>query len=63
MQDEKFYMEKECFMCYSKVPAEGVVIRKEIVEEFEAYKCKTFRFKTKESKELDKGIENIEDNQ
>ncbi len=63
MQDEKFYMEKECFMCYSKVPAEGVVIRKEIVEAFEAYKCKTFRFKTKESKELDKGIENIEDNQ
>ncbi len=62
MTDAGFYMEKECFMCKDPVPTEGVVIRKETLE-LEAYKLKCFRFRAAETKELDEGNENIEDNQ
>lgn len=56
---EGLYLEKDCNMCINKVPAEGIVIR--ISDE--AYKMKSFAFYQRETKELDSGIINLEDNQ
>lgn len=56
---EKFN-EKDCFMCKNVVPEEGCVIRLEDLW-LEAFKCKSERFYAYETKELDKGISNIED--
>ena len=54
------YNEKDCYMCKSKVPEEGIVVIRES-DHFEAFKLKSFRFLQRESDELDKGIENMED--
>lgn len=54
------YNEKDCFMCSTPQPEEGVVIRIE-GNDFEAYKAKSNRFYEKETKQLDKGESNIED--
>ena len=56
------YNEKDCFMCNNKVPEEGCVIRIE-KNEFEAYKCKSERFYERETKLLDKGETDIEEQQ
>ena len=56
------YLERDCHMCKNKVPMEGVVLRKEGIW-CEAYKLKSFRFLELETKQLDKGELNIEDNQ
>jgi hypothetical protein len=59
---EKEYTEKDCFKhLNSKVPEEGIVIRKESIFNFEAYKLKSFRFLEKETKELDRGEVDIEE--
>ena len=58
---EKDFNEKLCFMCENKVPEEGVVLRKESLFHCESYKLKSFAFLEAESKELDKGEKNIED--
>lgn len=60
---EEKYNEKDCFMCNNKVPEEGIVLRKEKLFGFEAYKLKSFRFLEFETKQLDKGEVNIEDNE
>lgn len=60
---EETYNEKDCFMCKNTVPEEGIVVRKEKLFEFEAYKLKSFRFLEHETKQLDKGETNIEDNE
>lgn len=54
------YLEQDCYMCKNKLPAEGVVIRREsnIVE---AFKFKSFRFLERETKMLDKGEADIEE--
>ena len=52
---------KDCFLHNTGVPEEGIVIRKDRLYGFEAYKLKSFRFLELESKELDKGEENIEE--
>lgn len=54
------FLEKDCSMCKNKLPAEGIVIRKEI-NELEAYKFKSFRFLERETKQLDKGEVDIEE--
>ena len=54
------YNEKDCYMCNNKVPEEGCVIRIE-GNTIEAYKAKSNAFYELETKELDKGIINIED--
>ena len=54
------YTEKECFICKNKVPEEGVVLRKESPFHFEAYKLKSFSFLEYETKQLDKGVEDME---
>lgn len=56
-------IEKDCPYCNNKVPFEGYVIRKVNTMDFEAYKLKSFLFLKKETEQLDKGEENIEDNQ
>jgi hypothetical protein len=56
------YLERDCYICSNKVPAEGVCIRKEI-NYIEVYKAKAFKFRNAETVSLDKGEENIEDNQ
>lgn len=59
--DKEFFMEMNSPDCVNKVPHEGIVIKKEdgIAH---AWKLKTFAFMNREQKELDKGIENVEDN-
>jgi hypothetical protein len=47
------HLEKRCFMCNNKVPAEGVVVRKENAPTFTAYKLKSMKFLEKETKDLD----------
>jgi len=60
---ETMYNEKDCYMCVNKVPEEGIVLRIEKLEEYEAYKLKSKRFLLKESDLQEKDISNIEDNQ
>lgn len=57
------YLEKDCHICKNKVPAEGIVVLREKLYEYDAFKLKSFRFLEKERDELDKEIVNIEDNQ
>lgn len=60
---EADYNEKQCFMSKNSVPEEGIVVRKESLFNCESYKLKSFAFLEKESKDLDKGVVNIEDSQ
>jgi hypothetical protein len=55
-QLEKDYNDKDCFMCKNSVPEEGIVIRKESLFSFDAYKLKSFRFMEWESSQLDNGV-------
>lgn len=54
------YNDKDCYICKNKVPEEGCVIRIE-GDEFEAYKCKSEAFYRLETKMLDKGEVDIEE--
>lgn len=54
------FNEKDCHMCTNKVPEEGCVIRVEELD-FKSYKQKSNRFYELETKLLDKGESNIED--
>ena len=53
------YLEKDCDICVNKVPAEGIVLRKETLD-IDVYKHKSFRFKAQESELLDTGEVDIE---
>jgi len=55
------YLEENCKWCVNKVPAEGIVVRRDGLETYSAYKLKAKRFLERETKMLDKGEENIED--
>lgn len=59
----KQYTDKDCFMCKSKMPEEGICIRNESSHTtlFKAFKLKSFRFLQIESAEMDAGESNIED--
>lgn len=54
-------MEKDCLECNNKIPAEGLVVRKDGQTTFSAYKLKSKLFLLGEAKELDKEEINIED--
>jgi hypothetical protein len=59
------YLEKNCEMCVNKVPDEGIVLRKEVID-IEPYKYKSFAFKLRETKNADAGeidLETIESEQ
>ena len=55
------FLEKDCDMCVNNVPAEGIVLRVDDSFDFEAYKHKSFKFREYETKQLDKGESNMED--
>lgn len=57
-----FNMEKNCEHCANKVPAEGIVVRKDGLPTFSAYKLKSKLFIKGESEAMDAGEVNIEDN-
>jgi hypothetical protein len=57
------YNENDCYMCTNKVPEEGIVLRVEKLEEYEAYKLKSKRFVFMESVSQENEETNIEDNQ
>jgi RNA ligase (TIGR02306 family) len=56
----KRWTEKDCYICQNKVPEEGIVLRKEGLFGFEAYKLKSFRFLQHETEMLDNGEVDIE---
>lgn len=64
---QKFFLEKDCYMCKNPVPEEGIVLRIE-KEDYDAFKLKSFRFSCRESDELDsqdadiESIESVEEN-
>lgn len=58
-QCKKKYAEKDCYMCKSKLPEEGCVVRIE-GQDLEVFKCKSTRFLENETKQLDKGEIDIE---
>ncbi len=60
---ESTYNEKDCYMCVNKVPEEGIVLRVERLEQYEAYKLKSKRFLLMESDEQENNLVNLEDNQ
>lgn len=60
---EKDYNEKKCYMCVNKVPEEGIIVRVERLEQYEAYKLKSKAFLLMESMEQEEEVSNIEDNQ
>jgi hypothetical protein len=59
---KKKYNEKDCYMCINKVPEEGCVVRLDNKFNYEAFKQKSTRFFEDETKMLDKGIIDIEEN-
>jgi hypothetical protein len=59
---KKKYNEKDCYMCINKVPEEGCVVRLDNKFNYEAFKQKSTRFFEGETKMLDKGIIDIEEN-
>lgn len=56
------YLEGDSVLCNNKVPEEGIVLRRE-VSNIDVYKLKSNRFLQKETKELDKGVIDIESEQ
>jgi len=60
-QLERDYTEKDCYMCSNTVPEEGIVLRVENLESYEAYKLKSKRFILMESDQQESGTGNIED--
>lgn len=57
------YLEGDCKWCTNKVPREGICIRIDGRENYSTYKLKSKRFLERETKELDSGQVNIEDEQ
>jgi hypothetical protein len=55
------YTEKQCFMCKNKVPEEGIVVIENDGNNFRALKLKSFSFLERETKLLDNGETNLED--
>lgn len=60
---EERFNEKSCYMCTNKVPEEGIIVRVERLEQYEAYKLKSKKFLLMESMEQEEEISNIEDSQ
>ena len=54
------YLKNNCYICKNKVPVEGIVVRTE-KNQFEAFKLKSFEFLKRETKQLDKGVIDIEE--
>jgi hypothetical protein len=61
--EEKFVTGRMCHHHNGELPAEGVVVRVERLDECESFKCKNFDFLELESKMLDTGAVDIEEQQ
>lgn len=59
---EVYVENRNCTMCKNKVPAEGIVLRIDNSLSARSFKLKNTSFLLRESKELDAGVLNIEDN-
>ena len=60
--EDRWAGDTNCYMCVNKVPQEGIVVVKQDMFEYEAYKLKSFAFLSKtENEEAELGISNIED--
>jgi tRNA-binding EMAP/Myf-like protein len=57
------YLEKKCHLCKNDVWAEGVILRKEVPHEWDAFKLKSFNFLGYESALLDSGEVDLETTQ
>lgn len=56
------YNENNCYLCKTKVPEEGIVIRfSGSLDKFDAMKLKSFKFLKHETDEADKEVSNMED--
>lgn len=53
------YLEKDCNICSNKVPDEGICLRRDIFD-IDVYKLKSFKFFEYETKQLDKGVVDME---
>jgi hypothetical protein len=53
------YLEKDCDICSNKVPDEGICLRRDIFD-IDVYKLKSFKFFEYETKQLDKGVVDME---
>lgn len=58
--ESAYVYDQDCIYNEPKVPAEGVVVRVDRLQESEALKLKSFAFLSRESKELDKGEVDLE---
>ncbi len=58
---EKRYTEKTCHLCVNKVPEEGIVLVREDLFSYDAFKLKSFKFLEREDKQLENNETNIED--
>jgi hypothetical protein len=59
---QETYLEKKCSICKNDVPDEGICLRLESLD-IDVFKLKSFLFRQMETKSLDKGESNIEDEQ
>jgi hypothetical protein len=57
------YLEKDCHICKNVVPDEGIVLRKDVPNDYQAFKLKSFKFLERETKELDAGKVDTESEQ
>lgn len=57
------YLEEDCPFCHNKVPAEGIVLRVDNRDTFTAFKLKSKRFLERETKQIDAGTVDIEEEQ
>jgi len=54
------YLEKKCDLCQNDVWAEGVILRRDVPFEWDAFKLKSFNFLEQETKQLDAGEVDLE---
>jgi len=47
------YLEQDCSLCANKVPDEGIVLRRDVPNDIDVYKLKSFKFLMKETAQLD----------
>lgn len=59
---QSWNLEKDCSYCVNKVPAEGIVVRRDGQDTYSAYKLKSKRFLERETKQLDEEAKSGETN-
>ena len=61
--EDRWVHDQNCPWNKNTVPAEGVVVRVDHLEESESYKMKNFKFLESETRNLDAGITDMETNE